>query len=164
MRTNGTANCSGRSRRGVAAIQVLVMMVVLTGFAALSIDVGNLYDVKTELQAAADAAALGGASVFGEDGYMLANYGQDDSAIIGLSRNEARQRATDYAYKNTSLGSSIVLDNGDISIGIFDTSNPAAAASRRSFRRRRTPRRWGVRRSLARTATCSPITGRTIAQ
>ena len=47
---------------------------------------------------------------------MLANYGQDDSAIIGLSRNEARQRATDYAYKNTSLGSSIVLDNGDISI------------------------------------------------
>ena len=48
-------------RRAVAAVQVAVMLVVLVGVAALTIDGGHLMFVRGELQNAADAAALAGA-------------------------------------------------------------------------------------------------------
>lgn len=53
---------SGRSRQsGAAAVLVALLMVVFLGIAALALDVGYLYVVRTELQNAADAAALAGA-------------------------------------------------------------------------------------------------------
>lgn len=45
--------------RGAIAVLVALLMVVLLGFAAISIDVGRLYAEKAELQNGADAAALG---------------------------------------------------------------------------------------------------------
>ena len=49
---------------GVAAITVAFFLVVLLGFAALAIDIGNVLVVRNELQNAADAAALSGAVYF----------------------------------------------------------------------------------------------------
>jgi Flp pilus assembly protein TadG len=46
----------------VVAIQVALFLVVLLGFAALAIDVARAFVVRNELQNAADAAALAGAS------------------------------------------------------------------------------------------------------
>ena len=43
-------------RRGVVALQVGVMLTVLLGCAALTIDVGQLFSARTDLQKAADSA------------------------------------------------------------------------------------------------------------
>jgi Flp pilus assembly protein TadG len=54
----------GRGRtdeRGVILVWLAVMMVVLLGMGALGIDIAHLYQVKTDAQKAADAAALAGA-------------------------------------------------------------------------------------------------------
>ena len=53
---------TGRRRQsGAAAILVAFLMIVFLGIAALALDIGYLYVVRTELQNAADAAALAGA-------------------------------------------------------------------------------------------------------
>lgn len=48
--------------RGVAIVQVAVLLVVLLGMAAMSVDVGFIYNSRAEMQVAVDAAALAGAS------------------------------------------------------------------------------------------------------
>lgn len=48
---------------GQALIMVSLLMVVILGFAALTIDIGVAYTSKSKLQSAADAAALAGAGV-----------------------------------------------------------------------------------------------------
>ncbi|MCE5264195.1 MAG: pilus assembly protein TadG-related protein, partial [Deltaproteobacteria bacterium] len=53
---------TGRRRQsGAAAILVAFLMIVFLGIAALALDIGYLYVVRTELQNAADASALAGA-------------------------------------------------------------------------------------------------------
>ena len=53
---------SPRRRKGVAAVFALVMLVVLIGFASLTLDVGAMYNTRADLQNAADAAAMAGAA------------------------------------------------------------------------------------------------------
>ncbi|MBI1825437.1 MAG: hypothetical protein HY287_05745 [Planctomycetes bacterium] len=62
-------HCSARLatthlRRGVVAVFTLVMLVVLLGFAALTVDVGAMYNTRADLQNAADAAAISGAQMY----------------------------------------------------------------------------------------------------
>lgn len=56
--------------RGAVTIVVALLMVVMIGFAAISIDVGRLYAERRELQNGADAAALGLACDPGAAGSM----------------------------------------------------------------------------------------------
>ena len=49
-----------RDDHGVVAVVVAILMIVFLGLAALAVDMGHLYTVKRQLQAAADAAALAG--------------------------------------------------------------------------------------------------------
>lgn len=51
-----------RGERGAATVLVVLSLVALLGFAAMAIDLGFLVMKKSELQAAADAGALAGAS------------------------------------------------------------------------------------------------------
>jgi Flp pilus assembly protein TadG len=48
-----------RGARGNVVIVFALSLVVLIGFAALSVDMGRIYNVKGDLQNAVDAAALG---------------------------------------------------------------------------------------------------------
>jgi len=48
--------------RGVSLVLIALSIVVIFGFGALAIDIGHLYNVKDQLQIAADAAALAGAA------------------------------------------------------------------------------------------------------
>ncbi|MCH8912196.1 MAG: hypothetical protein IIA33_01385, partial [Planctomycetes bacterium] len=50
------------ARRGVAVVFTMVTFTLLIGFAALAIDVGYMYSVQAELQKAADASVLAGAT------------------------------------------------------------------------------------------------------
>ncbi|NLV29774.1 MAG: pilus assembly protein TadE [Acidobacteria bacterium] len=51
-----------RNQCGAVIVMVALLLVVFVGFAAMAIDIGHLLVVRNELQNAADAAALAGAS------------------------------------------------------------------------------------------------------
>ena len=49
-----------RQRRGNILVLSAVLMIVMMGFIALSVDVGYMNNVKTEMDRAVDAGALAG--------------------------------------------------------------------------------------------------------
>ena len=67
-RTAGRNNAPHSRERGVTILLVAVAMVAIIGMAALSIDIGTLYEAKAEAQRAADAAALAAARVISISG------------------------------------------------------------------------------------------------
>jgi Flp pilus assembly protein TadG len=89
---------STHRRRGAALIFVLVCLVVLLGFSALTIDVGYIYNVRAELQNAADAMSLAGASALAE--------GPD----------QVRARVLEFAQKHAGLARLDIRDE-DILLG-----------------------------------------------
>ena len=56
-----------KGQKGIVLPLVAILMFVFIGFAAFAIDFGHLYVVRNQLQNAADAAALAGASVLFEN-------------------------------------------------------------------------------------------------
>ena len=94
-----------RDERGVAMLYVAVFLLSSIWLVSLAIDMGKLTVTKNELQRAADAAALAGAScVNDQTGELL--------------QPEARVRATYFASQNTALQNTsepVVIDPaGDI--------------------------------------------------
>ncbi len=69
---------------GAIAIIIAIMISVLIGFTAIAVDVGYLYEVRRQLQSAADAAALAGAQ----------------ELIKGGTDSDILARADEYAKKN----------------------------------------------------------------
>jgi uncharacterized membrane protein len=65
---NTNQNDAHSKERGVTIALVAISMVVIIGMAALSIDVGTLYQAKSEAQRSADAAALTAARVISISG------------------------------------------------------------------------------------------------
>ncbi len=59
--------CRTNEQQGAVAVTVAILLVVLVGFAALSIDVGYLMVTRNELQNVADAAALAAARRLGSN-------------------------------------------------------------------------------------------------
>ncbi|GJM24020.1 MAG: hypothetical protein DHS20C16_04350 [Phycisphaerae bacterium] len=96
--------CVRNRRRAAVAIQVAVSMTAIIGFAALSIDVGSMYNAKGDLQRTADAAALAAAS-------KLAAYNEGDPTTL------ARAEAISFAQKNDVFGRGVTLDNSDVEFG-----------------------------------------------
>jgi Flp pilus assembly protein TadG len=90
-----------RDEGGAALILVAGTLVVILGFAALAVDAGNLYMIRTESQRTADAAALACA------GHLLID--SDDS--LG-----AANRAIEFAAKNSVAGSPAVILPGDVDL------------------------------------------------
>ena len=89
-------------RRGVTGVWVAITLPVLVGMAAMAVDVGYICTRANELQNAADAGALAGAS------------GLPDSNGV------ARARAMEYGGKNP-LGNEFVVINGDdVQIGNWE--------------------------------------------
>lgn len=66
-----------RNERGATMIMIAIAMTAMLGMVALAVDVGMLFNVRSEAQRAADAAALAGAG-----------------SLIGEPGNESRARAT----------------------------------------------------------------------
>ncbi|MHC4674367.1 MAG: pilus assembly protein TadG-related protein, partial [Planctomycetota bacterium] len=100
-------------RRGAAAPTVAIALVVLLGFAALTIDGGRLYVARTELQRAADAGALAAALSMMPD--TTNDYKQDVSG--------GYQWASSIAESNICMGKpvGIVAQPGqDVTFGWLD--------------------------------------------
>jgi Flp pilus assembly protein TadG len=92
------------AERGSVVVMTALSMVVLSAAAALSVDVGQLYTTKGELQNSADAASLAGAQ----------------SLIV--SSGEAHDKAQEWAEKNGLSADEIgSIDNG---VNCDGTSRP----------------------------------------
>jgi hypothetical protein len=96
-------------------------MVTLLGFAALAIDMGYLYVVRAQLQNAADAAALAGATAYFTDTAER----QDQTALRSLIVNRAQQ----FSVKNRTTNQSTILDAADVQVGRQDLSNYSSPLS-----------------------------------
>lgn len=101
----------GLTRRGAVAILVALVLVVVLGFIALTVDLGYARTVQAQLQAGADAAALAGASKLGADAEGLV---------------DARAAAVEVASRNDENDAPIALDpnpgnapDGDVVLGVW---------------------------------------------
>ena len=110
-----------KNENGIALVYVALLMVAICGFLGLAIDMGYMYIARGQLQNAADAAALAGASQL-------------------PSQTDARDTATDFAAKNNVANSPVNISNdygntlseeNDITVGNWKrTLNPPYLAGR----------------------------------
>jgi len=84
-------------RRGVSVVLVVVTLVVIVGFASLSVDVGAMYNARNDLQRAADSAALAAAA-------RLSEFESGDPVAL------ARAEASAITEKNQVLGRPMSLE------------------------------------------------------
>lgn len=109
---------SGRKspRRGAIAVLSAVMMVLLLGLVALAVDYGLIVKVRSDLQRAADAAAL--AAV------------QDLVPAADGTQDLAAARATVQTYATSNLEEpSFQVAGGDIEIGRFEPATVYSAVT-----------------------------------
>ncbi|HKY59821.1 MAG TPA: pilus assembly protein TadG-related protein, partial [Gemmatimonadota bacterium] len=84
-----------RDERGSTIVFVTLSMTALLSIMALAVDVGMLYDVRTEAQRTADAAALAGAGTF-----------VMDPDLDAADEDFARATAIDVGGRNLVYGDS----------------------------------------------------------
>ncbi len=123
-------------RRASALPLVAVICPVLLAFAALSVDIGQLYNAKAQLQQCADAAALAGAATLVDERRLRENGGTTLEIEMAV-----RSTTYDYVTRNHVLGEGPTVDlnvsnsiDGDIVLGtlanlsdyheLLSTANP----------------------------------------
>lgn len=109
MRGTNNSNQGRNRQRGVSLILVAVAMVGLLAVSALAIDLASLYVARNEAQRAADSAALAGAKVFVETGFIS---GQSSQAAD--VQGAARTRAINMAAQNKVAGQAVTILNSDV--------------------------------------------------
>jgi Flp pilus assembly protein TadG len=98
-----------KNNKGVTLILMALMLAVLIVFASLAIDISYMYFTKNQLQVSADSAALAGAALLH----------QNVSSSDYLIQSPARNKAIEFASKNTATGQPVQL--------VTDTSSVTAA-------------------------------------
>lgn len=115
----------GPRRRGVVAVYTMVLMIMMLGFAALSVDVGVMYNTRADLQDAADAAALASAAAYTSDAMMQLRM-DNGGAFAGIAFS-ASDLADSFAGSNSTLGvSNMLIDAGDHTLGWLDPTSATA--------------------------------------
>lgn len=113
-------------RRGIIAPLTALFLVFLLGMVAFGVDVGWIVLSQTNLQNAADAAALAGAQPL-MDGYVqyqLTSNATTKTTILNSTLSSAKTYAKNYAsYNSAGTISSLVLSDADIEFGYMNSSN-----------------------------------------
>jgi hypothetical protein len=113
--------------RGFTMALVAVALVTIIVMAALSIDLGTLYQAKAEAQRAADAAALTAARVVSLSGITGAAVASDLTAwpqICGGATSLATLAAIDVAQAQQNFVSGVAIPTPNISVG-YSSGNTA---------------------------------------
>jgi Flp pilus assembly protein TadG len=87
--------------RGIAVIYIALLLIALLAFVGLAIDIGYMYVAKTQLQNAADAAALAGAAKL---------TGETDSSLAAFNQVDGRQEAWKFACKNKAATANVYVE------------------------------------------------------
>lgn len=118
MKRNTSLQTNTKRRRAVIAIQVGIMLVVLIGFAALTVDVGTLYNVRADLQRSADSSALAAVSTLVSDDMMSIRMGLADSSTIASVTDQRTSLAVQFGGLNPTFGLSTTdVATSDIRVG-----------------------------------------------
>jgi Flp pilus assembly protein TadG len=105
---------------------IAVIVVVLLGFLAFSFDLGRVAVVRTQLQSAADASALAGASALATDNLILTNFNQSSDFTIARSRSQTLAQTNSYDLNGTKP---IVLDRmNDVNFGLLTSPSNLSQA------------------------------------
>jgi Flp pilus assembly protein TadG len=118
------------ARRGAVVPLIALMLVPFTGLVAFAIDIAWIVQSRSDLQNAADAAALAGAEQL-MNGYVQYSLpGQTlKTSILTTAETSAKTYAKNFASYNTAGGvSSLTLNDADIEFGYTDASNNYTAA------------------------------------
>jgi Flp pilus assembly protein TadG len=121
-------------RRGSVITLVALLLVPFMGMVAFSLDIAWIVQSRSDLQSAADSAALAGAEQLTNGFVQYSLPGQTLlSTILSTAETNAKTYAKNFAGYNTAGGvSSLTLNNADIQFGFTDASNnftPAPAYS-----------------------------------
>jgi hypothetical protein len=115
-------------RKGVAAIFAMVLLVVLIGFASLTLDVGAMYNTRADLQNAADAAALAAAAAYTSPEMTQIRLGAGSDGQIQDVIASGRAMAQEAGLKNWSFGSDgTEIPDEDITFGWIDLASGTSA-------------------------------------
>lgn len=118
-----------KNEKGVSLVLLALAVVVIFGFGALAIDIGHLYNVKNQLQVAADAAALAGAArLVGENDLTQTNARNEAQRIAALNVADVAYDAvpgfgqSPGAAEGQPIPVSLQLpqEAGDIEVGNWD--------------------------------------------
>lgn len=104
-------------RRGVSAVLVVVASATIMMFAAITVDVGVLYNTRAELQRTADAAALAATLELMNNDRLVG------SAELNTVIYQARQEVSAVAARNNVYGASPAVASADITIGYLTDPN-----------------------------------------
>jgi Flp pilus assembly protein TadG len=125
-----------RTRRAAVAPMTAILMTVLVGSLAFSVDIGYMCAVEAELQDAADAAALAGAQQMQNGFVAYYSPGQKQQHQLYLQVTTDTSNSTSpiptaqrYASYNRAGGVFVQVPAADISFSYFDGTNAAIPAS-----------------------------------
>jgi hypothetical protein len=102
---------------GAVLVLVTVALFALLGFAAWSTETGRAWQTKSQLQAAADSAALAGA------GNLLS------ADFLTVDEGGARTAAMTYGAEHIALGTNLAIAAADVEVGSWDMAAQTFTAS-----------------------------------
>lgn len=102
------------NQSGAIAILTAIMITMLLGFAALSIDTGNLMVAKNELQNAADAGALAGANDLYDSFGEAVNLNCNQTAYTAATKNFSQKNSVEVDWTSGNTGA---IERGHWSFG-----------------------------------------------
>lgn len=103
-----------KNRRGIAAVYLALILIGMLGIAALVVDLGHLYVVKSELQNSADAAALSGAMEI----YSTATGRRNINFPVAESTAKV-----DISLNKSDGGALSFDNNGEVTVGFWNMSS-----------------------------------------
>ncbi|MEK6259928.1 MAG: vWA domain-containing protein [Planctomycetota bacterium] len=106
MKSSGRLKSLNRDRRGAILVLTAVVMIVVLALVALALDVSYLSLTKTQLQGAADAAALAGAMELS---------GTEDPATVRANALTAIQEVASHHHNGDKA--SLTVDASDVTFG-----------------------------------------------
>src|SRR5690242_17579999 len=103
-------------RRGAVTVLVALLLVPFLGMVAFAVDVAWIVQSRSDLQNAADAAALAGAEQLTNGFVQYSLPGQSlQTQILTSSKSSAKNYAKNFAGYNTAGGiSSLALNDSDL--------------------------------------------------
>src|SRR5487761_1332076 len=124
------------TRRAAVAPLAALLMALLVGMLAFSIDIGYICSVEAELQNAADSAALAGAQQMQSAfvSYYSPGQTQQQQIYLQVTTNTSNPTspiptAQQFAAANRAGGVFVQVPTSDISFSYYDGTNPFVAAS-----------------------------------
>ena len=125
------------NERGSIAVLAAGILIVLTGFAVVALDAGRIFIVRTELQNAADAAALAGANCLDRQSLVSSTNECVVTRATALNWARASARATAQLSANKADNAALSSTDGghviDVGYWNLQTNSPSGGSFSTTF-------------------------------